>query len=93
MSWRSDAGEDPGGGWAVVVSHCFSCGRTFGYNPHRVPSIPIGPDGLPAIGGERKPICRDCVLMVNPLRVRNGLEPIEIFPDSYEPIPASELGE
>jgi hypothetical protein len=78
-------------GWVVVMSPCVTCRRVFGYNPHRVPSIPIGPDGWPTPGGDRKPICRDCVERVNPIRVANGLDEIVIYPDSYEPIPEGEL--
>ena len=70
-------------GYAIALAPCIGCGRVFGFNPHRVPSV--------VINGEREPICRDCVQRVNPTRVANGLEPIRIFPDSYEPIEEAEL--
>lgn len=78
--------HEHGGPWALAFSPCFGCGRVFGYNPHRVPSIPIGPDGQVSASGDRKPICRNCVTLVNPMREEHGLDPIVIYPDSYEPI-------
>ena len=51
-----------------------------------MPSVPIDPGtGMPKPGGVREPICRDCVEVVNPERVRNGLDPIRVHPDAYEP--------
>ena len=70
-------------GYAIVHSACFGCSRVFGYNPHRVPSIPIN--------GDRKPICQDCVDLCNPARIRNGLQPIVPMPGAYEPIEETEL--
>jgi len=70
-------------GYAIVWSPCVGCGRVFGFNPHRVPSVPIN--------GVREPICRDCVDRSNPTRIANGLEPIRILPGAYEPIHESEL--
>lgn len=69
----------------VIYCHgaCFGCGQLFSFNPHRVPSIPIN--------GVREPICRDCVERVNPQRIKNGLQPIVIARDAYEPIDESEL--
>lgn len=70
-------------GWVMAHSECFGCKRIFAYNPHRVPSI--------RHFGERQPICRDCVEYVNPLRIENGLEPIVIHPEAYEPLNEREL--
>jgi len=70
-------------GYAQVFSPCFQCEKIFSYNPHRVPSVKIE--------GKREPICRNCVEEANPLRIINGLPPIEINPDAYEPIHESEL--
>jgi hypothetical protein len=78
-------------GYAIVFGPCYGCGQVFGYNPHRVPSIRIGPDGDFSATGDRKPICQQCVDVANPKRIANGLEPIEVYPDSYEPIPEGEL--
>ena len=70
-------------GYALMYSPCFGCGAIFGFNPHKVPSI--------RHEGERRPICRRCVELVNPARVKNGLEPIVVHPDAYQPINENEL--
>ncbi len=70
-------------GYCFVTSNCIGCGVFFSYNPHRVPSI--------SIEGDRKPICRICVERANPKRKANGLDPIVLSPDAYEPIHESEL--
>jgi hypothetical protein len=70
-------------GYAQAFSPCFQCGKTFAYNPHRVPSVKVE--------GNREPLCRNCVEEANPLRIKNGLPPIMINPDAYEPIHESEL--
>lgn len=70
-------------GYYFATSACFGCGKLFSYNPHRVPSI--------RHNGERRPICRTCVEIVNPRRIANGLPPIEPFPDAYEPIDEAEF--
>jgi len=74
-------------GYAFCTSSCFGCGRIFSYNPMRVPSVPanISPTGT------REPICEACVERVNPLRIKNGLEPIVPAPDAYEACDESEL--
>ena len=70
-------------GYAIAISPCFGCGKTFGYNPHKVPSIPIK--------GVREPVCGDCVERANPIRVANGLDPIVVLPGAYDPIDEGEL--
>lgn len=70
-------------GYAFCTSACFGCKRLFSYNPMRVPSIPIN--------GSREPICEACVRRANPLRIKNGLDPIVPFPDAYESCDESEL--
>ena len=72
-------------GYAFCTSECFGCHRIFSYNPLRVPSI------TSPYTGTKEPICFDCVQRVNPLRIKNGLEPIVPFSDAYEPIDESEL--
>jgi hypothetical protein len=72
-------------GYAFAIGHCAGCGQPFGFNPMRVPSI--------SIKGAREPICRACVERANPLRVANGLPPIEPLPDAYEPCDEGELGQ
>lgn len=67
---------------AVVVGPCYACDNLFGFDPSRVPSIPIDPvTGLPPdLGGDaqravRRPICPSCVKdRINPERRERGLE-------------------
>ena len=70
--------------WATAYGECFGCKRIFGFNPMRVPSIPIN--------GVREPICQACVARVNPERERRGLSPIVPQPDAYEACREEELG-
>jgi len=72
-------------GYAFAAAACIGCNRVFTFNPMRVPSI--------TINGSREPICGDCVERANPLRLKNGLPPIEPLPDAYEACDESELGE
>lgn len=65
-------------GYVMAMSACAGCKQPFSYNPHRVPSV--------RINGEREPICRSCVERANPQRIANGLDPIEVLPDAYEPL-------
>ena len=82
-------------GWQIVVAECFACKRPFGFNPFRVPSVPIDlVTGLPPdMGGdaaraERQPICRDCMAQINASRVAAGRSAWLILPDAYDPIEA-----
>lgn len=70
-------------GFVFATSSCVGCGRVFSYNPMRVPSI--------TIRGTREPICIACVERVNPMRIKNGLPPIEPLPGAYEAADESEL--
>jgi Fe-S-cluster-containing dehydrogenase component len=70
-------------GYAFIIGSCIGCGNVFTFNPHRVPSV--------IVKGTREPICRACVDRANPTRIANGLDPIVVHADSYEPIPAEEL--
>jgi hypothetical protein len=70
----------------VAYGVCFGCGRTFGFNPHRVPSIPIGDDGKPAIGGDRQPICQDCATVANAYREQHGLPLWDNSDAAYAPV-------
>lgn len=72
-----------GGGFVLAHGGCFGCGQPFAFNPARVPSINIG--------GERWPVCIDCVDLANEIRIANGLPIIVPAPDAYEPMPESEL--
>ena len=64
-------------GFMYVIGNCYACSVLFAFNADWVPSIPI--DGV------REPICRDCVARANPIRKQNGLEPIWVHPEAYEP--------
>ena len=70
-------------GFVMCHSACIGCGQVFGYNPHAVPSM--------LVKGVREPICRTCVDVANPIRIKNGLAPIVVLPNAYEPIPEHEL--
>jgi hypothetical protein len=70
-------------GFVLAHSECIGCGRIFAYNPNRVPSL--------RVNGQREPVCLDCVHQVNPMRVKNGLQPIIPHRDAYEPLPEDEL--
>lgn len=61
----------------IVRGPCYGCGEMFQYNAEAVPSL--------LVDGVRQPICRKCVDRANPIRVKNGLEPIVPLPDAYEP--------
>lgn len=63
-----------------VLGECFGCKTLFTFNADFVPSIPI--DGV------REPVCAECVKRANPMRIANGLDPIYVHPDAYEPGPA-----
>ena len=71
-------------GYALAFAACFSCGRFFGFNPTRVPSI-RDREGI------RQPLCRVCVDKANVVRRAFGQEPFIISVDAYEPIVEEEL--
>ena len=71
-------------GYAIMMSPCLTCGKIFGYNPHRVPSI--------WVNGERKPVCLTCIVEENRRRQLVGQELLpDPRPNAYEPIQESEL--
>jgi hypothetical protein len=45
-----------------------------------------------AVTAKREPICQVCVDRVNPMRIKNGLEPIVPLPDAYGACDEGELG-
>lgn len=71
-------------GYAICTGPCICCKRIFSYNPHRVPSSS-------AITGKREAICLECVHQINVKRINNGLPPIVVAADAYEPIDEQEL--
>ena len=58
-------------GYAFMIGHCLGCKRQIVFNPVRVPSL------------NNEPVCRECIEKANPIRIKNGLEPITIHPDAY----------
>jgi hypothetical protein len=71
-------------GYVFAMGLCFGCGNPFTFNPTKVPSI--------RVQGVARPICLACVTRVNPMRVKNGLEPIVPLPGAYEECSEEELG-
>jgi len=70
-------------GYVFATSDCYGCKNLFSYNPNLVPSV--------RVNGVREPICANCVERANPERIKNGLEPISVMPEAYEPCAESEL--
>lgn len=65
-----------------AIGNCVGCHQPFSFNPEKVPSTS-------AVTGTREPICQHCVQAVNPIRIKNGLEPIVPLPGAYAPTEAS----
>jgi hypothetical protein len=63
----------------TVIGECYVCKRTVHFDPERVPSIPANLTRT----GQKEPVCRECIEVANPMRVANGLAPIEVLPDAY----------
>lgn len=61
---------------------CWSCGNVFQFHPHKVPSI--------VVGGERQPLCQECVDRANVLRREQGQPLIVPMAGAYD---ATEEGE
>lgn len=65
----------------VCVSICIRCQRTFGFNPHKVPTIRLTPSS------EKEPLCEICHQILVDLQKRMN---IPIWPDplpgAYEPV-------
>ena len=72
-------------GYYFATGTCLLCGEIFNFNPHLVPSIPIGENGKPAIDGTRQPVCRACAESMNLARRGNGLPLFVITDAAYEP--------
>lgn len=70
-------------GFVMAMSPCVGCGRVFSFNPMLVPSM--------THEGAKRPICLDCVERVNPMRIKNGLEPIVPLPGAYDAADECEL--
>jgi hypothetical protein len=63
--------------WMMVYGCCLCCGRTFSFNPSRVPSL--------TVNGTREPVCRSCMDRGNAKRTAMGLPAHPIDPEAYEP--------
>jgi len=70
--------------YVFITGRCFGCKKVFTFHPNKVPSV------TPP-GGEREPICRNCVERVNPTRIENGLDPIVVRDGAYDPAPEEEI--
>lgn len=70
-------------GYMFAMGNCAGCHQPFSFNPTWVPSV--------RVNGVKEPICRNCVLVANPKRIANGLEPIEPHPEAYEPMDENEF--
>jgi hypothetical protein len=70
------ADREVGVGYMIGMAPCFGCHTPFAFNPDRVPSV--------VVNGVREPVCRTCVDVVNPIRIKNGLEPFRPLPGAYD---------
>ena len=77
-----------------AAAPCAFCNIVFGFNPERVPSIPLNAWRIAEIiteGGEppeplpNVPICFDCLVKINRLRMEEGFDPITPLEGAYEP--------
>ncbi len=71
-------------GYYLALVPCYGCGRTFGCNPHLVPSV--------LVEGVREPVCKECVERTNPEREKNGLDLIVPLPGAYEAASEGDMG-
>jgi hypothetical protein len=71
-------------GYAVLIMECCVCGGRFSANPHKCCSIRIDSSGNPSDNGERRPVCRPCVLKANKIRRNLGLEQFPINHEAYD---------
>lgn len=78
-------------GYALCMGDCCICGRMFGFNPHKVPSMRLDKNGKPDDSAPRAPVCRSCLDKWNEARVKVGMEAIPALPGAYEAMPEEEL--
>ena len=65
-------------GYMMVMARCGQCGEIFSFNPASVPSL------------NNIPYCKACIDAANPVRIKNGLDPIVYAADAYEAIDENE---
>jgi hypothetical protein len=58
-------------GYMMAVGNCGICGKTFSFNPYKVPS------------SNNIPFCKECIDNANPIRVEKGLPEIKYSADAY----------
>jgi hypothetical protein len=71
-------------GYVFCMGYCVCCRQQFSFNPVRVPSTR-------ALTGEKEPVCRNCMNIINIKREEQGMEPFAIHDDAYEPCDEYEL--
>jgi hypothetical protein len=62
---------------------CCLCGDVFSFNPELVPSIPVDEDGRITPEGVKRPICAECVGLINGLRTEFAQPLIRVAPGAY----------
>jgi hypothetical protein len=63
----------------IACAPCACCGTEIRFNPSAVPSI------------QDRPVCEECMSKLNTMRELEGLAPVAIAPDAYEPCWARKL--
>lgn len=77
-------------GYVTLMAPCFFCGKIFGSNPHKVPSVKVR-NGVPDANGIREPVCKACVERLNKKLAAEGRPGWTVTADAYEAIEESEL--
>ena len=70
-------------GYVMVAALCCSCGQLVIFNPNKVPSV--------RIRGEKQPLCKKCVDLVNEKRKLIKMPLFKIDPEAYEPANEDEI--
>jgi len=70
--------------YMLCHANCIGCGKTFTFNPFKVPSI------KPTPGAAREPLCFVCASFVREIQIADGKTPAEIAPDAYDAVEVSD---
>lgn len=70
-------------GYVTLMANCIRCGRVFGCNPRKVPSI--------RVDAVREPVCEDCYHVLAAIQKEHGMAVLPLDPDAYRPMDESEL--